>query len=164
MQLGRIADSTLRAMRGASDSTAVSLRQYLQSIVDRGALLDVCGLASRADDYRALSSMAMQASSLGSETTERAYAWARRAVVLDSADRENWRVMARAWDQLQLSRKLPQWFGTALVCNAGSDKRCSLAPLDSTRVSDPQRVELGLPTLSQQRGVLDSMNRARGRP
>jgi hypothetical protein len=156
------ADSTARVLRTAKDSQAVVLRQQLHATVDRGALLDACGRATTAADYRALASLAMQSGLADDETAERAYAWSRRAVVLDSADRSNWRLMARAWDQLQLNRKQPQWFGTAVVC--ARDRRCALAPVDTERVSDPQRVELGLPTLPQQRATVDSLNRARGRP
>jgi hypothetical protein len=161
-RLSRTVDSVVRVMRTAKDTQLVALRQQLQATVDRAALLDVCGRVSSAADYRALSAIALGSGLSDEATAERAYVWARRAVVLDTADRSHWRVMARAWDQLQLARKQPQWFGTAVVC--ARERRCALAPVDSERVSDPQRVELGLPTLPQQRAMLDSMNRARSRP
>jgi hypothetical protein len=157
-------DSTVRALRIASDSQATWLRQYLQAMVDRTAELDGCGRVSSAGDLRAAAKLALDAAVLGLPTVERAYGWSRRAVTADSSDRRAWRLMAGAWDQLQVLRKKPQWFATVYSCAVANDGRCVLAPIDTTRVTDPQRVELGLHTLAQQRAMLDSLNRARGRP
>jgi hypothetical protein len=165
-RLSVTADSTLNALRTANDSQAIWLRQYLQAVVDRTATLDQCGHVSTAPDLKTAARLGLNAAALGAPTVERAYRWARRAVALDSADRRTWRTMASAWDQLQVLNKQPQWFATVISCanSAAADGRCVLAPLDTTRVSDPQRVELGLRTLVQQRAMVDSLNRARGRP
>jgi hypothetical protein len=158
------ADSTVNALRTAADTQAIWLRQYLQAIVDRTAELDGCGRLGGPNDLRAAAALALQASVLGVPTVERAYRWSRRAVDADTADRRSWRTMASAWDQLQVLRKQPQWFATVFSCAASPDGRCALAAIDTTRVTDPQRVELGLNTLVQQRALIDSLNRARGRP
>ena len=163
-RLSVTADSTLNALRTANDSQAIWLRQYLQAVVDRTATLDQCGHVSTAPDLKTAARLGLNAAALGAPTVERAYRWARRAVALDSADRRTWRTMASAWDQLQVLNKQPQWFATVISCANAADGRCVLAPLDTTRVSDPQRVELGLRTLIQQRAMVDSLNRARGRP
>lgn len=163
-RLSRTVDSTVNAMRTASDTQATWLRQYLQAMIDRTAELDACGRVARADDLRTAAALGLRAAVLGVPTVERAYIWSRRAVLADTADRRSWRVMAGAWDQLQILRMQPQWFATVISCDRAPDGRCSLATIDTTRVTDPQRVELGLHTLTQQRAMIDSINRARVRP
>jgi hypothetical protein len=163
-RLSSIADSTAVALRRPVDSQFPGLREYLLGVVDRAAELDQCGRIVSAADLRTVASIGIKASSLGEPALTRAYDWSRRAVMLDTADRRSWAVMARAWDQLQLAQKRPQWFATVVLCNGNADDRCLLAPIDTTHVSDPQRVELGLRTLAQQRQMIDSMNRARGKP
>ncbi len=157
-------DSTLLALQKAPDSQATWLRQYLQAVVDRTASLEECGRIATAADLRTAARIGLASARLGVPTSERAYRWARRAVMADTADRRSWRMMATAWDQLQVAKKQPQWFATVIACARTSDGRCTLAPIDTTRVTDPQRVELGLRTLVQQRMIVDSLNRAHGRP
>lgn len=157
-------DSVVIALRRAADSQATPLRQHLQSVVDRAAQLDVCGGITSARDLRRAAQIGLSASVLGLETAERAYRWSRRAVVADTADRVNWRVMASAWDQLQIAQQRPQWFATVLSCPPQSNRRCQLAPIDTTQVTDAQRAELGLRTLVQQRELVDSVNKNRTRP
>ena len=157
-------DSTVTALHAAADTQATWLRQYLQAMIDRTAELDGCGRLANVGDLRTAATLALKASVLGVPTVERAYQWSRRAVVADSSDRRSWRVMASAWDQLQVLRRQPQWFATVFSCASAADGRCILAAIDTSRVTDPQRVELGLHTLAQQRALIDSLNRARGRP
>ena len=166
-ELGRLSqnvDSIVTALRTAPDSQAIWLRQYMQAMVDRTAELDGCGRVRGATDLRTAAAIALNATVLGVPTVERAYAWARRSVFADSSDRRSWRLMATAWDQLLVLRKQPQWFATIITCAPAADARCVLPATDTTRVSDPQRVELGLHTLAQQRATVDSLNRSRGRP
>jgi hypothetical protein len=163
-RLTRTADSTTAALGAATDSQSVVLRQYLQSVVDRAATLDACGTITSPRDLRTAAQLGLSAGALGAETLERAYRWSRRAVVADTSDRASWRVMAKAWDQLQVVQSQPQWFGTVVRCTGNAEVRCALAPVDTTRVNDPQRVELGLRTLMQQRERADSLTRARSRP
>ena len=166
-ELGRLSqgvDSTVNALRIAPDSQAVWLRQYMQAMVDRTAALDGCGRVVTANDLRTAAKLGLDATVLGLPTVERAYAWARRAVMADSSDRRSWRLMATAWDQMQVLKNRPQWFATIISCAPAADGKCVLPATDSTRVTDPQRVELGLHTLVQQRATVDSLNRARGRP
>jgi hypothetical protein len=158
------ADSASVALRTVTDSQAVPLRQYLQAVVDRAAELDACGRITSPQDLRAAAQVGMSAGALGAETLERAYRWSRRAVVADTADRASWRLLAKSWDQLQLVQNQPQWFGTVVRCTDTTPVRCALAPIDTTRVTDPQRVELGLRTLMQQRERADSLSRVRSRP
>jgi hypothetical protein len=163
-RLANITDSTAAALRRPADSQFVGLREYLQGVVNRIAVLDQCGRITTAADLRTSAKIGVKARTLGAPTLVRAYDWSRRAVMLDTADRRSWRVMAAAWDHLQVESKQPQWFGTVVECPGNPPGRCLIPPVDTTRVSDPQRVELGLRTLVQQRAAVDSMNRARGRP
>jgi hypothetical protein len=163
-RLASITDSTAAALRRPADSQFVGLREYLQGVVNRVAELDQCGRITTVADLRTSAKIGVRARTLGEPTLVRAYDWSRRAVMLDTADRRSWRVMASAWDHLQVETRHPQWFGTAVLCPGTPPGRCVIPPVDTTRVSDPQRVELGLRTLAQQRAAVDSMNRARGRP
>jgi hypothetical protein len=163
-RLASVADSTAAALRRPVDSQFVGLREYLQGVVNRVAELDQCGRITTAADLRTSAKIGVDARTLGTPTLVRAYDWSRRAVMLDTADRRSWRVMASAWDHLQVDAKQPQWFGTVVVCPGTPPGRCILPSVDAARVSDTQRVELGLRTLAQQRAMVDSMNRARGRP
>ena len=163
-RLSQGVDSTGNALQAAPDTQAVWLRQFMQAMVDRTAELDRCGRVFTAGDLRTAAKIGVDAAVLGVPTAERAYIWARRAVIADSADRRSWRLMAAAWDQLQVLKKQPQWFATVISCTPVADGKCTLPGIDTARVSDPQRVELGLHTLVQQRAIVDSINRARGRP
>ncbi len=163
-RLSSTTDSTTVALRRATDSQSVALRQYLQTVVDRVATLDACGRITETRELRTAAQLGLTAGALGVETLERAYRWSRRAVVADTSDRVSWRLMANAWDQLQVAQRQPQWFGTVVHCTGAVTTRCALAPIDTLRVTDPQRAELGLRTLMQQREHVDSLNRVRGRP
>lgn len=163
-QLTAVADSTATALRQSADTMSPTLRQYLNGVVDRVVALERCGRVTTATELRQAASVAYAARTLGERTVERAYGWSRLAVVRDSADRRNWRVMALSWDQLQVLQHKPQWFATVVSCITPILGRCTLAPLDTTRVSEAQRVEIGLPTLLEQRLLVDSVNRIRSSP
>jgi len=51
-----------------------------------------------------------------------------------------------------------------VICASPIIGRCSIAPLDSSRVSDALRLDLGLLTLKQQQMLVDSLNRVRSQP
>jgi hypothetical protein len=163
-RLVRLADSAGTAVRLSVDTMAAMPRRFLQGVVNRLDALARCGALRTPDALRDAAQSALAARTLGLPTVERAYRWARAAVVADSADRRNWRVMAEAWDQLQVLQQKPQWWATVVTCASPVLGRCSLAPLDSTRVTDALRIEFGLPTLPRQRALVDSMNRIRGHP
>lgn len=163
-RLATAADSLSRRLRVVPESLAVVFRQSLHAVLDRAVELDRCGRVATPPELRGAARVGLEAGILGEPALSQAYDWARRAVMLDTADHRSWRVMAHAWDRLQLSRKQPQWFATVITCAGTPDGRCTLSPIDTMRVSDPQRVEIGLRTLVQQRTKADSINRARGRP
>ncbi|MES3033346.1 MAG: hypothetical protein V4813_05050 [Gemmatimonadota bacterium] len=163
-QLTVVADSTAGALRQSADTMSPTLRQYLRGVVDRVVALERCGRVTTPAELRQAAMVAYAARTLGERTVERAYGWSRLAVVRDSADRRNWRVMALSWDQLQVLQHKPQWFATVVSCVTPILGRCTLAPLDTTRVSEAQRVEIGLPTLLEQRLLVDSLNRIRSSP
>lgn len=163
-RLSRVADSAGTAIRLSVDTLSSMPRRFLQGVVERVMMLEQCGGVRTADQLRDASATALAARTLGVPVVERAYVWARAAVIADSVDRQNWRAMALAWDQLQVLQRQPQWFGTVIACASPVLGRCSLAPLDSTRVTEALRIDFGLPTLKQQRLSVDSLNRVRGQP
>ncbi len=163
-QLARVADSAGTAISLSVDTMAVIPRRFLHGVVARLSVIEQCGGVRSPEQLRDAAATALAARTLGAPTVERAYTWARAAVVADSADRRNWRVMAQSWDHLQVLQRQPQWFATVVSCASPILGRCSLAPLDSTRVTEALRVEFGLPTLQQQRVRVDSLNRVRGQP
>ena len=156
-------DSLLSRPRPATDSARAVLQAQLLEIIARVLRIDACGGLATPAEHRAASRLALRAGIAGAPVLREAYAWGRQAVVRDPAERESWRVMAMAWDELQLSENRPQWFGTAIRCAPIGLRPCAVARLDPTQVTDAQRVELGLRTLREQRLVADSMNRARRR-
>jgi hypothetical protein len=164
VRLALVAESTAESIAQSVDTMAGPPRGVLQDVVDRVASLERCGAVRTPDQLRLAASSALSARTLGAAAIERAYRWARAAVVADSADRRNWRVMAQAWDQLQVAQQKPQWFATVVSCASPILGRCALAPLDSTVVTEALRVDFGLPTLLQQRRYVDSLNRVRGLP
>jgi len=163
-QLSRIADSAATSIRLSADTMLPMPRRFLQGVVDRVVALDACGMLRTPAALREAASALLTARTLGTPTVARAYSWAREAVARDSADRRNWRVMAQSWDQLQVMERQPQWFATVVSCATPVLGRCSIAPLDSSQVSEALRVEFGLPTLRQQQLLVDSLNRIRGQP
>jgi len=163
-RLLRIADSAATGIRLSADTMTRVPRRFLQGVVDRVIALDGCGMLRTSDALREAATVALAARTLGRPTVERAYEWARTAVIRDSADRRNWRVMALAWDQLQVVQQRPQWFASVVICASPIIGRCSIAPLDSSRVSDALRLDLGLLTLRQRQMLVDSLNRVRSRP
>jgi len=163
-RLLRIADSAATGIRLSVDTMASTPRRFLQGVVDRVIALDGCGALRTPDTLREAATVTLAARTLGMPTVEYAYALARAAVVRDSADRRNWRIMAQAWDQLQALQRRPQWFATVVTCASRIVGRCSIAPLDSSRVSDALRIDFGLPTFKQRQALVDSLNRGRSQP
>ena len=163
VQLRHVADSVATALPRAADTASTVLRSQLADVVDRTARLDACGGLQTAAQLRDAGAIALQAAGAGAPSLEQAYVLARRAVVLDMGDRDAWAVLAAAWDQLQVRAHNAQWFATVITCEPGADGRCELETVDTSRVSDAQRVELGLRTLVQQQQRVDSLNRARKR-
>jgi len=162
--LSRIADSAATNIRLSADTMSPMPRRFLQGVVDRVVALDACGMLRTPEALRDAASALLAARTLGTPTVARAYGWAREAVERDSADRRNWRVMAQSWDQLQVLLRQPQWFATVVSCATPILGRCSVAPLDSSRVSEALRLDFGLPSLRQQQQLVDSLNRMRGQP
>ena len=163
VQLRRVTDSVATALPGASDSAGVELRSQLSDVMDRTERLDACGGLQTAAQLREAGAIALVAAGAGAPSLEQAYVLARRAVVLEMTDRGAWGVLAAAWDQLQVRAHNAQWFATVITCEPGAEGRCELETVDTSRVSDAQRVELGLRTLVQQQQRVDSLNRARKR-
>lgn len=156
-------DSLLARPRPANAAAVTELHEQLGEIIRRVQRLEVCGGLTSAQDLRTAARLALRAGMAGAPLLREAYVWGREAVLRAPLERESWQVMATAWDELQISQNHPQWFGTVIRCAARGTRPCALATLDTSRVSDAQRVELGLRTLREQRLVADSLNRARRR-
>jgi len=94
---------------------------------------------------------------------DQAHQWARRSEGLDSSDTPTRWLVAAAWDRYQMSRDLPQWFGTQ-TARQGGVGRVLLYSLDTTQVTDAERVRRGVGTLAALRARLDTINRRLGFP
>jgi hypothetical protein len=92
-----------------------------------------------------------------------AHQWARRSEALDSTDVPARWLVAAAWDRYQMSRGRPQWFGTQTTRHGGVGP-VILYLLDTTRVTDAERVHRGVGTLAALRARLDTINRRLGFP
>ncbi len=95
----------------------------------------------------------------GSDTTAArlAYDLALQAVELDTSNADAKWLMAAAWDRYQMRKGKPQWYGTQYV-NDGPGTPWRLYDIDTTAVSDEQRLALGTRTLSEARARVASMN------
>lgn len=153
------ADATLGDAAPADSQQAAAARRAQR--VTRLATLSACGTLRSAADYRLASAIALAAPP--SDTTHRyAYDWARAAVARDSTSAAGWLALATSWDRWQVAQGRPQWFGTQIICPPGA-ARCRLAPLDSTRVTDAERLQMGLRPLAQLRQAADSAGPPRKR-
>ena len=89
-----------------------------------------------------------------------AHELARRAVALDSTDRRARYLVAASWDRYLMLSGKPQWYGTQYHRPAPGAP-WELYPVDSTRVSDAERLRLGVGTLREQRARAELFNRPR---
>jgi hypothetical protein len=92
-----------------------------------------------------------------------AHHWASRSEALDSSDAAARWLVAAAWDRYQMSRGLPQWFGTQTTRQGGVGP-VLLYSLDTTQVTDAERVRRGVGPLAALRARLDTINRRLGFP
>jgi hypothetical protein len=81
----------------------------------------------------------------------------------DSSDAPARWLVAAAWDRFQMSRGVPQWFGTQTTRQGGVG-RVLLYSLDTTQVTNAERVHRGVETLAALRARLDTINRRLGFP
>ena len=87
-----------------------------------------------------------------------AYEWARRSETLDSTNADARWLVAATWDRLQRSRKRPQWYGTQTVRHPPGTGRVVMYTVDTTRVTDAERVRRKVGTLAELRARLDATN------
>lgn len=124
-----------------------SLRRVrVQQILDAGD-------ARTADDYYH-AAMVFQH---GGDTTayRKAHELAEQAVALDSTHKSAKWLTAASWDRYLVEKGEPQWYGTQYTKVDGAWR---LRPVDTTKVTDAERVALGVPTLAEARAQADSMN------
>jgi hypothetical protein len=127
-----------------------SLRRVrVQEIMDRGKV-------RTADDYYH-AAMILQH---GGDTTayRTAHELAKQAVALDSTHRNAKWMTAASWDRYLVGKGEPQWYGTQYFKNRYGD--WEIRPIDTTRVTDSERLRHGVPTLADARARIDSMNAA----
>jgi len=86
----------------------------------------------------------------GDDTTAalRAHGLARTAVDLDPDNEEAKWLSAAAWDRYLMRKGVPQWYGTQFVGGPGA---WHLYDIDTTAVTDSERVALGVRTLAELR-------------
>ena len=78
----------------------------------------------------------------------------KKAISLDST--MNKQLLAATIDRYLLSKGDPQIYGTQYQRNKGEPWR--LAKIDTTKISDTQRIEYGVRTLAEQRQRVKEMN------
>lgn len=76
---------------------------------------------------------------------------------LDPSNQQAGMLLAQAWDRMLERMGRPQWYGTQYV-RANTHAPWRLYRVDPTAVTDKQRKALGLPTLSQARARVRSLN------
>ena len=99
----------------------------------------------------------------GHDTTDfrQAHELARRAMALDSTDRRVRYLVAASWDRYLMTAGQPQWYGTQFR-RATPGSAWELHPVDTSKVTDAERLRLGVGTLAEQRARADLLNRRPG--
>lgn len=140
----------------AIDWTVVSVsdslrRERVLGLVDSGLVV------TSADYYHA--AMVFQH---GADTTaaRMAYDLSQRAVKIDPTNADAKWLLAAAWDRYKMRLGEPQWYGTQYV-RENDDDPWELYPVDTTAVSDEERLWLGVPDLEESRARVVEMNRGR---
>lgn len=91
-----------------------------------------------------------------------AHRWVRRSEALDSTNPAVRWLVAASWDRYQMSRHLPQWYGTQTDRNPRGTGPVVLYTIDTTRVTEAERQWRGIGTLAQLRARLDTINKRLG--
>jgi hypothetical protein len=95
----------------------------------------------------------------GNDSTsyKQAYDWSKRAVELDSTHSKARWLTAAAWDRYLMSKGEPQWYGTQFRRRDHTGP-WELYEVDTTRVTDAERIRAGLETLAEQRLRAKALN------
>jgi hypothetical protein len=160
-ELARIFEDDQSARSGPIDAVDMDVlnaqdslrRQRVRMLVDRGAL------KSAADFYHA--AMVFQ-HGLDSLAYQQAHQWAKHSETLDAGNVDARWLVAATWDRYQMSRGEPQWYGTQTDRVPRGTGPVVLYMIDTTRVTDAERVRRGVGTLAALRARLDTMNRRLG--
>lgn len=123
------------------------------------ARVDVGSLRTSLDYYHA--AMVLQH---GRDSADYALAhqWAQQSETLDSTNADARWLVAASWDRYQMSRQLPQWYGTQTDRVPRGTGPVVLYDIDTTRVTDAERQRRGVGTLAQLRARLDTINKRLG--
>ncbi|NUM81808.1 hypothetical protein HUU42_13505 [bacterium] len=132
---------------GALSKRDAERRKQVKKIIDKN------GLATAEDYFRA--AMIFQH---GQDTNDYklSHTFALNAVRLDSSHSEAKWLSAASWDRYLMNIGKPQWYGTQFQIK---DNRCVLYEVDTTKVSDFDRIRLNVPTLAQARARADLMTK-----
>ena len=93
-----------------------------------------------------------------------AHRWATQSQALDSTNLTVRWLVAATWDRYQMSRNLPQWYGTQTDRMPRGTGRVVLYTIDTTHVTDAERQWRGVGTLAELRTRLDMLNKRLGLP
>ena len=85
-----------------------------------------------------------------------AHSFATIASALDPLDRSARWLKAASWDRMLERKKKPQWYGTQYVQD--STGKVVLYTVDETAVTDADRIEMAVPTLTEARKKAGSFN------
>jgi hypothetical protein len=117
--------------------------------------LESAGLIRTGNDYFHAAMIFQHGST--PEDYERAHQYAKKGVELGSSHPVAKWLIAATWDRWQMSRKLPQWYGTQYI-RRSLDGPLELYTIDETAVTDDDRRALGVPTLAEAKQRLVEMN------
>ena len=130
-------------------------RQRVRGLVAEGAL------RSAADFYHAAMVFQHGRDSLA---YAQAHEWAKRSEMLDSSSADARWLVAATWDRYQMSRGEPQWYGTQTDRVPRGRGPVVLYTIDTTRITDAERVRRGVAPLAELSARLDTINRRLGLP
>ena len=87
-----------------------------------------------------------------------AFSLSELSATLDPTNKKARWLSAASWDRILMSKGVPQWYGTQYR-SSGPGAPMELYKVDESVVSDPERVEMNVPTLQEAKDMLLQINK-----
>lgn len=126
-------------------------RNQVADILQRGEL-------HTAQDYYHAAMIYQHGGSI--DSIRMAYSLATLSSMLDPANKSAKWLSAAAWDRMMMTLGKPQWYGTQFQCPYDTNA-CELYVIDESAVTDEDRKNLGVPTLTESRARAKLMTKER---
>lgn len=113
------------------------------------------GNVRTSEDFRHAAYVFQHGKTIGDFRLALSLAWVAATIDPDNEDAKS--LTAAAWDRLLMNQGQPQWYGTQFQRKYG-ESEWTLYDIHEDAVSDEERQELNVPTLSETRQRLEKLN------